>query len=353
MPSEYHIPLVKPLIILLMIANAGAAFAQAQPATAAPATARWLDLQTLSVSFRYRRINNTTGDVTSNVLQEKTQFRARLKFDPNGRYTVNVGVFSGGGFTSSWNSTGVGTGTGTVQHSVKQLFISAKPTKGLELQYGGLYIDKGVSSEITYYDDDGYVVGERVSLDRADRLFFDDITATLGGFGDTSEPNVFHRLDSLDQTNYKQLQVTKRAGSRASGSFDYTRVDTTSTIRPALTVRVPETRVVDQVHLELYHRYGSDPATGFAAEVARSFKRVRVTAGYADIDPNYGGLNGDRYNKGKRIYATAAVPLPDHFSLSLFGTHAVGSNPKLSNDVRTDVILTYNFLPVLRKTGVF
>jgi hypothetical protein len=352
MRSEYHSQHVILVVVLLVLANASAALAQT-PATSPPPAARWLDLQTLSVSLRHRRIVTSTGKVGKNHLQEKTQIRARLKLDSAARYSVNVGIFSGNGFTSSWNSTGIGTDDFTGVHRVKQLFIAARPADGLELQYGGLYVEKGESTELTYYDEDAYLVGERVFIRHPDVLFFDEVMATLGSLGDLTDSNVFTRFKSLDETSYKQVQVTRRLGEDASASFDYTRVDNTSVIRPAVTVRTPWTRVLNQVRLEIYHRRGSNPDTGFAVEGGWQVRRVRVGVGHADIDQEAGVLNGDRYHYGKRWYANASIPVATGLNLSFFATHTVGENPALSNKLRTDVILTYNFLPALRKTGIF
>ncbi len=196
-------------------------------------------------------------------------------------------------------------------------------------------------------------VGERVAIRRPARLFFDEILATLGSLGDVHDSNVFNRFESLDDTDYKQLQATRKLTPEVTASLDYTRVFDTSTLRPAVTVGTPWTAAVDQVRFELYHRYGTDPATGFDVEATRQIGRARVGGGYADVDPDYGGLNGDRYSFGKRVYANASIPLVTGLNLSLFGEHTVGSNPPLSNKVRTDVIITYNFLPLLRKTAAF
>ncbi len=339
------------LIIFLILVNAGAAAAQAPSAPAT--TARWLDLQTLSVSVRHRRIVTSAGVVAKNQLQEKTQIRARLKLDGAANYTVNIGAFSGDGFTSSWNNTGAGTGDFVGTHLVKQLFLAAKPVQGLEIQYGGLYVEKGESSEITYYDEDAYLVGERVAVRRPKELFFNEIIGTLGSIGDLHDSNVFNRFKYLDETSYKQLQGTREIGKQATASIDYTRVDDTSIVRPAVTIRTPWTPIVDSFRLEIYHRYGTDPDTGFALEGDRQIGRVRVGLGYADIDAIAGAFNGDRYGVGKRVYANASVPLVQGLTLQFFGTHGVGDNPPLPINVRTDVILTYNFLPALRKTKAF
>jgi hypothetical protein len=341
------------ILLIFVVVVLHAAAAAAQPPASTATTARWLDLQTLSVTVRHRRIVDSSDVVRKNQLQEKTQFRARLKIDTAARYTANVGVFSGNGFTSSWNDTGVGTGDYVGSHEVKQLFLSAKPIAGLELQYGGLYVDKGLSSEITYYDEDAYLVGERVLVSRPKQLFFDEILATLGSRGDLKDSNVFRRFKSLDETDYRQVQVTRALGPHAQGSLDYTYVDAASTLRPAVIVRPPGAPGGAQVRLEIYHRYGDGAATGFDVEAGGRIERVSVSAGYADVDPVVGRLNGDRYTLGKRVYVNASVPLPAGFSLSFFGTHTVGDNPPVSNKFRTDVLLGYNVLTALRKTTAF
>jgi len=43
----------------------------------------------------------------------------------------------------------------------------------VEIQYGGLYFDRGQSTEVTSYDYDGYLVGERITLNRPRNFYFD------------------------------------------------------------------------------------------------------------------------------------------------------------------------------------
>ena len=55
--------------------------------------------------------------------------------------------------------------------------------KGLELQYGGLYLNRGEADEWVTYDTDGYLAGERVSLKRPKELYLDEITVTRAAIG--------------------------------------------------------------------------------------------------------------------------------------------------------------------------
>ncbi|MGH9903295.1 MAG: hypothetical protein ACRD68_15930, partial [Pyrinomonadaceae bacterium] len=139
---------------------------------------RWFELQTAVISGRYRFVENSSGVTTADQLQHAETFKGRFKFDAEGRYTVNALVGSGSGFTSSWNNTGLGTGRGSTNLYLKQLYFAAKPVRGVEVQYGGIGLLRGESTEITSYDNDGYLVGQRLSVKRPKEVFFDEIAVT-------------------------------------------------------------------------------------------------------------------------------------------------------------------------------
>jgi len=78
--------------------------------------------------------------------------------------------------------------------------------------------DRGQSTEVTSYDYDGYLVGERITLDRPGNLYFDEISITYGFLGDFNRPNVFGRLHRLGQSNYHEFGVSK-TDRRANPDF--------------------------------------------------------------------------------------------------------------------------------------
>ncbi len=67
---------------------------------------------------------------------------------------------------------------------LRQLYFDAKPVDGLELQIGSLGFNLGENTEVTGYDNDSYVVGERVQLKMPKRLYFDEVSFTHGYVGD-------------------------------------------------------------------------------------------------------------------------------------------------------------------------
>ena len=106
-------------------------------------TNHWIDLQNATLSTRYRFADTSAGTITTNQLQHRESLRARFKFDAPGRYALNVGVFSGSRFTSSWNNTGIGLGEWQAPLAVRALYFTAQPIAGIEAQYGSMYILKG------------------------------------------------------------------------------------------------------------------------------------------------------------------------------------------------------------------
>jgi hypothetical protein len=241
---------------------------------------RWFELQTATIGVRYRFVANSLGVTTNRQLQHTQAFKARFKFDRAGKYSINAGVFSGSNFTGSWNNLGPGTGRPFTNLYLKQLYFSAKPAAGLEVQYGGLYVSRGESTEVTSYDNDAYLMGERVSVRRPKELFFDEVSVTYAYLGDFNRPNINKRFSRLKESNYHQFLLSKRLGKRAVVSADYTFESGVETMREAVRADARKLRVVDSLRLELYQRLDVKPDAGFALSGEKSlFKRLTVGGG--------------------------------------------------------------------------
>jgi hypothetical protein len=344
---------------LLVFACAPAAVqAQTAPPQQKPVApfARWIDLQNATLNTRYRFIDSSEGLITTNQLQHRETLRARLKFDAPGRYAMNFGASTGGRFTSGWNNTGIGLGDWQSPLSVRALYFAAQPITGVEGQYGSMYILKGESTEITTYDDDGYVIGERVSVRRPRQFFFDEVSATVGYFSSTpAELGFSRRLKYLnDHPNYGHFLVDKKLGARAGISADFTSVGGARTWRAATNVNTKELRSVDSILFENYKRTNDNPAYGFAVTATKAFTRkVSVNGGYASIDRFYGGLNSDRFHVGNRVFIMTTYVFSPRFTASAFITRAVGNDVPLIQRTLSNLIFSYNALPDLRRTALF
>jgi hypothetical protein len=323
-----------------------------KPATTTAPAHRWYEAQAIQLDARYRLIDTSAGVRSSNHLQHRQTFKGAFKFDAPGRYTLQAGAGTGSSFTGSWDNAGPGTGEADLTLGVRYLYASAVPVKGLELQVGGLGLVRGESTEITSYDNDGYIVGERVTVKQPARFYLDEISVSAGYLGDTNTPSVFERIDRLDEHNYTQLLAAKRIGARAAVSVDWTGVDGVDTWRQAVRVSTRETGVVDAIRLELYERTTGDGAEGFALTLERMLPhKLSIAGGYATIDRNYGGLNGDRFNRGSRVFVDAKLPLVRDLSLNVFYGRAVGTDYAVANKQRFDLVVGYNALKALQRAG--
>lgn len=352
------------LALLLAATPAGPALAQSAmvPTPAAtpgtdpppPAIRRWVDVQHLHLSSRYRWVKASDGRVISSTIQWQPQMRARFLIDREQRYSLHVGAFSGSQFILGWNNTGGGVGLYSGDFNVKQLFVSAQPAPGLELQAGGLYMLRGESTEITSYDNDAYIVGERVSW-RPRRGAVTQVAVTAGYIGDFREPNVFRRFHRLSEWNYGQILVGARLAARVHVSADYTHEDGREILRQGLTVRMPPSvKVLAAVKVEAYERLAPEPAQGFNVTAdLRPHERFGMTVGVASVDRRYGPLNADRYEVGTRFYSMGSVALTPDVSIGWFQGEAFATSYPIPNRHRFELLVTINPTATLKKRRVF
>lgn len=309
---------------------------------------RWLEFDTFSLSTRYRFIENSNRRTASNANQYQVALRGKFKFDKKGDYSVIAGLYSGNNFTSGWNNTGWGTGDTQTNLYLKQLYFQARPVKGVEIQYGGLTIARGQSTEVTSYDNDAYIMGERLSLKIPKKLFFDDISVTYAYLGDLNKPNVFNRFRRLNKSNYHQFLVGKHIGKRADFSADYTFESGTDTLHQAIKLKVPETKLLDTVLFENYQRVSGNKGYGFNLFGEKKVsKKFSLNGGFAHLDRRT--LQGDRFPAGNSVYSTAAFKLNNELTLSTFIIRGLGSAVDVRPRTRFEFIVGYNVLDLLRR----
>lgn len=297
-----------------------------------------------------RDIRTNDGVTTSSQLQDQEQLKFRVKLDAAGRYSIHAGLFTGTTFTAGWNNTGLGAGPGDYSLTLKQLFAEAQPLPGVAVQAGSLYFWRGESTEITTFDNDGYVAGERLSIKRPRELFVDEIVVTRGYVGDLSTPNVFRRTDRLDEANYRQYAVAKSFGPRFGASLDYSVQTHAETLRGALRASVPRLKVVDTLRLEGYRRVSQSSAGGLAIageKVVR--RRATIGAGYATIDPRYGPFNGERYGIGRHLFTIGTVGVTPDVSFGYYIARGIANDFRVPIGTRVEVIATVNVLKVLQR----
>ncbi len=248
--------------------------------------------------------------------------------------------------------------SGGGQVYLRQLFLTAEPVKGIEAQFGGIAINHGVNTEATSYDDDGYMVGERITVKRPKQLWLSEVSYTRGYVGDLYTPNFFARGQHLAVSNYSQYLFRKDFGKRISISTDYTisapeGLTKIKTTREAIFANVHESKVLGAVRFEAYQRislayvagttaYPLSDGKGYALTLTRRLgTRGSLDAGLADIDgwslvylganPQAAilglGLNGDQYGLGNRFFIRPTIELTRSVSLVGFFTHTYNYTP--------------------------
>ena len=298
----------------------------------------WLDLQSVTLGLRYRLMENQLGTRAQNWSDHHQGLKLRLKLDRPARYTLSAVALNGNTFTAGWNLRGL-SGPSSNRLFLKQLYITAKPRSGVEFQYGGLGIVRGESSEITSYDNDGYLMGQR--------LTFKDLTVTAGYLGDFRSPSVTSRWHRLSEVNYEQILVKKKLTDRLSATADFTNEDGEHTLRQALVIR--PSRGVDLIRLEAYERLSGPNGAGGAITVEKPFGRTRLAASFASVDDQYRPVNGDRYGRGPRLSLTSTTSLGHDVSLQVFVTRALENDLVMANQTRVDVLIRYELAALLRQ----
>jgi hypothetical protein len=376
---------------------------------------RWLEVNALSFTMRYRNSFDTDGGKVFDNIQQRNLIAGKLKLDKEGKYFVGFRAESGRYFNWSYgNFSGLDyktalyanfyntspqhigvvlsayyadpIGAEVLQHLVargwefyvRDLYLSATPVKWLTLQFGAIPIERGVSSEITTFDDDGYISGERAILHDAKLLHADKIEFTSAYLGDVYTPNFFDRYDRLAQSNYRQVLGEKHFGSRVKASADYTWLIGTNTLHEGVWAKTSESKVLDSARFELYQRtntvtlpgYVGKAGDGLAFTGSKKFsKRVTVEAGYASVD-NYSGIytgnstlassgfaiNGDSYGIGQRFFERANVKVVPGMSMFGFYTHEINSKatPLEFSYTRQNYNfgMEFNFKEMLQRAGL-
>lgn len=318
------------------------------PATSvyAESLKRWLEFDALSVSTRYRFIDNN-ANADTNQMQYQINVRARFKLDRKGKYSVYAGLFTGPTITGGWNNTGWGTGDAQTTPYLKLLYFDAKPAKWVEFQFGGIAPNNGENTEITGYDNDVYLMGERVNIRNPKKLFFDEISVANAFIGDNNTPNVFRRFKRLGDSNYHQFLVRKQLNKRVGFSADYTFEAGRDFLRQAVNIKAPELQVLDHVVFENYQRLDPNPGYGFSLWGDKKVNpRLTLGGGFAHIDRPM--LNADRFPPGNRPFVNGSYKLTRELSINVFYNHAVGDVPTPTTPrSRLDLILTFNILEML------
>jgi hypothetical protein len=348
---------------------------------------RWVTLDEMTYSMRYRAVTDINGAHEFNQGQQRSIIEGRVKLDERGKYAIAFHASSGkyfnwayADFIGGGNKQAFALSQASATHAekikfgraetvdaanylasqasggwsfyVRQLYADLEPIEGIEFQGGGLDINRGAASEVTTYDYDGYITGERLLIKRPKQLFLDEISVTYAYLGDVFKPNLFARLDTFEHSDYHQFLLRKHFGKRVDASFDYTWQNAANMLHEDALVNVKESRLVDSVRVEYYERlngiyYPNVPhiatfyrtgGNGYALTLDKKIKRGSMTAGFDSYDLQAGALtqvgvlgvmgmaiNGDQYGEGKRYFARPVIELTPYLSVQGYLTRLWGT----------------------------
>jgi hypothetical protein len=339
------------VVLLAIVSGAPLLAAPAAETSKSSSWQRWVELDALTLYSRYHFVENSANRTTSNLSQYKTVLRAHVNVDAKKRVTLNAGTATGATFISTWNSLGVGPGEFDPHHQyLKQMYIAVKPDKYWEAQYGSLYVRRGEEDEITSYDEDGYLIGERLTVKPSATFYLDEVVLTFGEIGPFNQPNALSRWQDPSHVNYSQVLVTKRVSPSLVGSLEYTTRSGGDALHVGVTVRLPKRAPIGTVRYEQYRRMTLHPASGFALWGERMFAgKLRVQGGYDTVDQFFGGWNADRIQNGRHLFAVMQLPLGAGFGVQVFGTRALSSSYSISIKSRVDVTINYDVLSAFRR----
>ncbi len=385
-------------------ASTAVASAASVTSEAHPLVGRWLDLTTFSHAERYRNAYNNGGIHVFEDGQQRSLLEGKVKLDKDDRYTIGIRASSGRYFnwayadyagptfktslanpnffaytyTPSQLATIFGSfakdpaGAAVLvacqsagwEYYVRELYFSATPVDKVTVEVGSFGFERGYSSEITTFDEDGYLTGERVRVRDPKHLFFDEVGFTAGYFGSIATVNVFDRGSDYKHDNYRQTFAKKQLNKRLGISGEYTWQVGTDTLREAVVVSTPELKVADQIRFEAYQRVNSvnlqgtpvAGGSGFAIVAEKKITdRLSGDAGFDSVDENYGvypgslaiqavgfSLNGDTYGLGKRPFTHVSYKVNSVITAFGFYTHAVGERQVTLNQQGMNAGLNFN-----------
>ena len=311
----------------------------------APEAAPRLEIQSLTFGLRYRMLENHLGTHAQNWSDHHEGLKLRLNLDRTAQYSVSAVASNGDTFQAGWNLRGLRDGQSSNRVFLKQLYVTGKLREDFEFQYGGLPIVRGESSEITTYDNDGYLTGQRFTL--SPKRGVDELTVTAGYLGDLRNPSVTRRLHHLSEVNYGQVLVKKKLSDRLTATADFTDDDGERTLRQGVVIR--PSRWVDLIRVEAYERVSGQRDAGGAITIEKPFGRTRLAASFASVDDHYRPVNGDRYGRGRRLSFTSTTALTRDVSLQFFVTRALDEDLVMGNHTRFDVHIRYELAALLRQ----
>lgn len=317
---------------------------------------QWLDAY---AATRYIFVDNRNGRVRMNDDQYKLHAKGQWRFDRAGKAYLQFRSETGNAFQPGWNYSGWGQNKSNLSFSVKDLFLGQKLGHHAEFQVGGIEFDRGVGTEATFADDDGFQVGYRLAIMPHRPGWPERLQVTVARIDEFHHPSVFARLPGLGDPNALQVLAQQKLTESAQVSAEFDRISGVNFARAA--IRWTPTAVFDRVILETIVRGSDDPSVGYGVQLARAFKRggpwnLALTYGHIEWGVFAQGrwrimLNGDQPNLGQRVAFQVGRSLGRGLSLTTYLSRQLDQTVSVPRHDRWrfQVVLNYRFAQLLNR----
>ena len=246
---------------------------------------------------------------------------------------------------------------------MKSFYFGQKLGKHFEGQIGGLDFERGVATEASTADNDGFFVGYRGLISTSGKGWKPNkVIVTIGYVGDLGIVNVFNRLGHrMDEINYAQVLVQKNFTKQHEGSFEYNNHEGIDYLRGAYRWKKIPARIFDEMQLEALSRATEDPTFGWTLGLNKSIGQQnpwKFGVIYSDIPRqmfnDYGAQileNGDWVSIGKRMGGNlqfAPIKADKNFNLQLHASRRLDGSlngPRW----RAQIVASYKFAPLANK----
>ncbi len=340
--------------------------ALATKAAPAPAAGFWkqhLQFLTLDLGTRYRYIDTREGRVTSRDQQYKISSKLQINFVPEGRTYIQMRGETGSRFNSSWSNTGMGLNDKQWVFNMKSFYFGQKLGKHFEAQAGGLEFDRGVATEASAPDNDGFLTGYRGMVSTAGKGWLPNkVVVTVGFVGDLGIVNVYNRLyHRMDEANYAQVLVQKAFNKKHEASAEYNTIEGIDYVRGAYRWKKVPARVFDELQLEVLSRATENATFGWSTTLGKSVGHKnpwKFALTYSDIPKqmfnNFGAQvleNGDWVSLGKRMGGNltfAPIPTAKDFNLNLHASRRMDASTN-GPRWRAQVVASYKLAGLANK----
>jgi len=286
------------------------------------------------------RVTDAGAGSARSVIQYQLLQAARLSVGGATRLALRAAVGTGAGFLGGWNATGLAEGAERWSLYLEQLSLELATKGGFAVSAGGIAPDQGLISELTGFDNDGYLVGVRVGASWS-RGPLGRLALTLGDLGDLDRSAVSHRLRRFGRVSHGAVMASGRLGRLGvTGQVSFLDGET------ALQLGSRWSAGRWSVRAEGYAR--TDSGRGAALSLgAKASRRLAFQGGAVDVrGPT---LNGDRYGPGRHLFASVSVALGSHYELGGFAQGRVGSTAGLAS--RFDLVFRADFAAALGLGG--